>query len=236
MSRFYPHRPLIGVVSSREDIRMMLNQTYLDAVWTAGGLPVVMSYTTDPEKLEEYAATFDGFLFAGGVDIDPVKYGEEKAFDSVEIDHLRDAFEEGLFRVVYPTKKPILGICRGLQSVNVWLGGTLHQHMEGHRQEAHGEERTHPIYVREGSMLRGLCPAEVMVNSFHHQAVKTLAPALSVDAVSADGYVEAAHGEGHPFLLAVQFHPEYYCKREGDDHSLAIFSAFVDACRPVTTA
>ena len=236
MSRFYPHRPLIGVVSSREDIRMMLNQTYLDAVWTAGGLPVVMSYTTDAEKLAEYAAIFDGFLFAGGVDIDPVKYGEEKAFDSVEVDHLRDAFEEGLFRAVYPTKKPILGICRGLQSVNVWLGGTLHQHMEGHRQEAPGEERTHPVYVREGSMLRGLCPAEVMVNSFHHQAVKTLAPTLAVDAMSADGYIEAAHGEGHPFLLAVQFHPEYYCKKEGDDHSLAIFTAFVDACRPAAKA
>ena len=232
MPCFHTHRPLIGVVSSREGIRMMLNQTYMDAVWSAGGLPVVMSYTTDPEKLGEYAAIFDGFLFAGGVDIDPVRYGEEKAFDSVEIDDLRDAFEEALFKAVCPTGKPILGICRGIQSINVWLGGTLHQHMEGHRQEAPGEERTHPIYVEEGSMLHTFCgKREITVNSFHHQAIKTLAPSLTVDAMSADGFIEAAHGEGHPFLLAVQFHPEFYCKKEGDDHSEAIFTAFVDACR-----
>ena len=169
--------------------------------------------------------------------MDPVKYGEEKAFDSVEIDDLRDAFEEGLFKAVYPTGKPILGICRGLQSVNVWLGGTLHQHMEGHRQEAPGEERTHPIHVTEGSMFHRLCgKTEVMVNTFHHQAIKALAPGLVADAVSTDGFVEALHMEDHRFLLAVQFHPEFYCKKEDDDHSLAIFTAFVDACRPMVEA
>ena len=237
MSQSHTTRPMIGVVSSREGRRMMLNQPYLDAVWSAGGLPVVLSYTTDSEKLAEYASTFDGFLFSGGVDVDPVKYGEEKAFDSVEIDNLRDAFEEGLFKAVYPTGKPLLGICRGLQSVNVWLGGTLHQHMEGHRQEAPGEERTHPIHVIEGSMFHRLCgKTEVMVNTFHHQAIKALAPGLVADAISTDGYVEALHMEDHRFLLAVQFHPEFYCKQEGDDHSLAIFTAFVDACRPMVEA
>ena len=232
MTRTTANRPMIGIVSSREGIRMMLNRTYMDAVWAAGGLPVVLAYTTDSEKLAEYAEIFDGFLFSGGVDVDPVKYGEEKAFDSVEIDDLRDAFEEALFRVVYPTGKPILGICRGVQSVNVWLGGTLHQHMEGHRQDAPGEERTHPIRVIEGSMFHGLCgKREVMVNTFHHQAVKTPAPALTVDAVSPDGYAEVLHEEGHRFLLGVQFHPEFYCGSPDDDHSTAVFSAFIAACR-----
>ena len=225
-------RPLIGVVSSRDGGKMMMNKTYLDAVWYGGGLPVVLSYDTDPSKLAEYAALFDGFLFSGGVDVDPVKYGEEKQFDSVEIDSVRDEFEEALFKAVYPTGKPILGICRGIQSINVWLGGTLHQHIDGHRQDVPGVERTHPIQITEGSLFHTLCGKnEVMVNTFHHQVIKTLAPALTADAVSTDGYVEVAHEEGHRFLLAVQFHPEFYCGKDDDDHSAAVFTAFVNACR-----
>ena len=228
----YTKRPLIGIVSSRDGEKTMLSQRYMNAVWFAGGLPVIMAYTTDAEKLREYAEIFDGFLFSGGVDVDPVKYGEEKQFDSVEIDDVRDAFEEALFAAVYPTGKPILGICRGLQSINVWLGGTLHQHIENHRQTISGEERTHAIRIGEDSLFFKLCgKTSVMVNTFHHQAVKTTASALVVDAVSEDGFVEAAHQPDHRFLFAVQFHPECYFHREEDDHSKAIFSAFVAACK-----
>ena len=109
------YRPLVGIVPSRDGEKAMMAQRYMDAVWYAGGLPVVLGYTTDPNKLEEYATIFDGFLFSGGVDVDPAYYGEEKQFDSVEIDEQRDAFEKGLFKAVYPTKKPILGICLGMQ-------------------------------------------------------------------------------------------------------------------------
>ena len=226
------NRPLIGVVSSRDGGKMVMNQTYLNAVWYAGGVPVVLSYTTDTQKLAEYAAVFDGFLFSGGVDVDPVKYGEEKRFDSVEIDEIRDAFEEALFKAVYPTGKPILGICRGIQSINVWMGGTLYQHMDGHRQDVPPEERTHPISVTEGSLFHKLCgKTEVYVNTFHHQAVKTPAPALTVDAVSPEGCIEVVHEEGHRFLLGIQSHPEFYCGREDDDHSLKLFEAFIEACR-----
>ena len=128
--------------------------------------------------------------------------------------------------------KPILGICRGIQSINVWMGGTLHQHLDGHRQEVPPEERTHPIAIREGSMLHRICgKTEVMVNTFHHQADNTPAPALTVEAVSPEGYIEAAHEDGHRFLFATQFHPEFYCGKADDDHSTAIFTAFVNACR-----
>lgn len=232
MSHLNTNRPLIGIAPSHDGGKMMMNLTYMNAVWFAGGVPVVLAYTTDADKLAEYASMFDGFLFSGGVDVNPVKYGEEKMFDSVEIDESRDDFEEGLFKAVYPTGKPILGICRGIQSVNVWMGGTLHQHLDGHRQDVPPEERTHPITVTEGSMLHKLCgKTEVMVNTFHHQAVKTPAPGLTVDAVSPEGYVEALHEEGHRFLLGVQFHPEFYFSKEDDDHSAAIFKAFVAACR-----
>ncbi len=225
-------RPLIGLVSSRDGEKKVMHQRYMDAVWFAGGLPVVLSYTTDSDKLAEYAEIFDGFLFSGGVDVDPVKYGEEKLFDSVEIDADRDAFEEALFKAVYPTGKPILGICRGIQSINVWMGGTLHQHLDGHRQSVSAEERTHEIAIHEGSMFHGICgKTSVTVNTFHHQAVKRPAPALTVDAMSPDGYIEAVHEEGHRFLFATQFHPEFYWQREDDDHSAAIFKAFVAACK-----
>ena len=228
-------RPLIGIAPSRDGEKVMLAQRYMNAVWRAGGFPVILGYTTEPEKLSEYAETLDGFLFSGGVDVDPRQYGEEKMFDSVEIDEQRDAFEIALFAAVYPTGKPILGICRGIQSINVCLGGTLHQHMEGHRQSVSAEERTHIVHIEEGSMLHRLCrKREVRVNTFHHQAVKDVAPGLTVDAVSEDGFVEAVHMEDHPFLFAVQFHPECYNHVEDDDHSREIFSAFVKACKSVS--
>ena len=225
-------RPLVGIVPSRDGERASIPQRYMDAVWYAGGLPVVLAYTTDAAKLAEYATIFDGFLFSGGVDVNPVLYGEEKQFDNVEIDEQRDAFEKGLFNAVYPTGKPILGICRGIQSVNVWMGGTLYQHIDGHRQTQPADERTHEIQIWEGSMLHALCgKTSVMVNTFHHEAIKTLAPALTVDATGPDGIIEAVHEEGHRFLFAIQSHPEFYYSREDDDHSLAIFTAFIRACK-----
>ena len=232
MTTITNNRPMIGVVPSRSDAAAYMKFEYLDAIWHAGGLPVTLSYTTDPKKLEEYADIFDGFLFSGGVDVDPVKYGEEKKFDSVSIDSERDAFEEALFAAIYPTGKPILGICRGIQSINVWLGGTLHQHIDGHSQTEPKQVRTHSLDIVEGSMFHGICgKTSVMVNSFHHQVVKDLAPALVADAVNPDGYIEAVHQPDHRFLFAVQFHPENYCGMEDDDHSLAIFQAFINACR-----
>ena len=232
MKQISTARPVVGIVPSRDGERASIPQRYMDAVWYAGGLPVVLSYTTNPEKLSEYAEIFDGFLFSGGVDVDPVHYGEEKQFDSVEIDEHRDAFEKALFHAIYPTGKPILGICRGIQSINVWLGGTLYQHLDGHRQTEPADVRTHEILIREGSLLHKLCgKPSVMVNTFHHEAIKTAAPDLSVDAVSPDGFIEAVHEEGHRFLFAIQSHPEFYYSKEDDDHSLAIFTAFVNACK-----
>ncbi len=224
-------RPLIGIAPSHNGDRPTVSQRYLDSIWRAGGLGVILPYTTDKERLAEYSELFDGFLFSGGVDVDPRLYGEEKQFDSVEIDADRDAFEQALFAAVYSLKRPILGICRGIQSINVWLGGTLYQHIDGHRQSEGGEARTHAIAVEQGSMLHRLCgKTELMVNSFHHQVVKDLAPEMMADAWNADGYIEAAHAPDYPFLFCVQFHPEIYNGLSDDDHSKYIFEAFIHAC------
>lgn len=225
-------RPLIGITSSKTaDGKLAMSQNYLNSVWEAGAVSVLLAYTEDEEKLAEYAQVFDGFLFAGGDDMDPARYGEEVKFDNVEIDADRDRFELGLYKHVKATGKPILGICRGIQVLNVAEGGTLYQHIDGHRQTpTPGTVTEQPVHVKEGSMLHGLVGKEtIFVNSFHHQNIKDLAPTLEIDGVSEDGYIEAVHMENHPFFLAVQWHPEIF--REHDEGMRNVFSAFVNAAK-----
>ena len=225
------NKPLIGITCSKTaEGRIAMSQNYLNSVWEAGAVPVFLAYTEDEDKLAEYAQVFDGFLFGGGDDMDPARYGEEKMFDSVEIDADRDAFELSLYRHVKPTNKPILGICRGIQLLNVAEGGSLYQHIDGHRQDAPSTTTAQKTIVFEGSMLHGLTQkSEILVNSFHHQNIKALAPTLTADAESEDGYIEAVHMEGHPFYLGVQWHPEIF--RQQDPAMQRVFAAFVNACR-----
>lgn len=224
-------RPIIGIASSKNGQgKIEMSQDYFNAVWEAGGIGVFLAYTTDENKLADYADAFDGFLFAGGVDIDPARYGEQIAFDSVEIDADRDAFELALYRHVKQSGKPVLGICRGLQLLNVAEGGTLYQHIEGHRQQAPGIQRAQKTLIYKDSWLHQLIgECEILTNTFHHQNVKDLAPTLVADGESADGYIEAAHMPHRDFFLGVQWHPEIY--RTEDVSMQRVFSAFVDACR-----
>ncbi len=224
-------RPLIGITCSKTaEGKIAMSQNYLNSIWEAGAVGVFLAYTQDECKLAEYAQVFDGFLFAGGDDMDPVRYGEVKMFDSVEIDADRDAFELGLYEQVKQTGKPILGICRGIQLLNVAEGGTLYQHIEGHRQNKPGTETEQKMLVQEGSMLHALIDKhEIFVNSFHHQNIKDIAPSLCVDAISDDGYIEAAHMPGHKFFFAVQWHPEIYRQSSADMQK--VFAAFINACK-----
>ena len=226
------NRPLIGITCSKNaEGKIAMSQHYLNSVWEAGAVPVFLAYTTDPAKLAEYAEVFDGFLFGGGDDIDPARYGETIQFDNVEVDADRDAFELGLYEHVKRSGKPVLGICRGLQVLNVAEGGTLYQHIDGHRQTpTPGTVTEQPVNVKKGSMLHGFVEKErIFVNSFHHQNIKDLAPTLEIDGVSEDGYIEAVHMPNHPFFLAVQWHPEIF--REHDEGMRRVFRAFVDAAR-----
>jgi len=224
-------RPLIGIATTIEDARWLtINNAYLDAVYCAGGLGVILTYTTLQENFEEYAEMFDGFLFTGGVDIDPKYYGEEKHPKVVEICPERDEFEEALFKTVFPTGKPILGICRGEQVINVFLGGSLEQHIDNHSQSESREVRTHEVDLVEGGYLADLLGASVIrTNSFHHQCVKKLADGLVCDGYNKEGYIEAYHHSEHPFCVCVQWHPESYHRL--DKTSSDIFSAFVSACK-----
>lgn len=226
------NRPVIGVLGSHDKGELRTPVRYLNALWQGGALGVTLVYTTDEDRIAAYVDSCDGFLYSGGVDVDPARYGETKQFESVEIDEARDNFEFAMFPAVYRSGKPILGICRGIQVLNVALGGNLYQHIDGHQQSQPGTERHQLLCVTEGTPLYDICKKkEIFVNSFHHQNVKDPAPGLTVDGVSDDGYIEAFHDPRHPFLLAVQFHPEIYSSCPDDDHAARIFRAFVDACR-----
>ena len=206
----------------------VVKHAYLNAIWDVGAIPTILQPRTDDFFMARVAEEFDGFVFCGGDDIDPKYYGEN-INGSKNICSIRDGFESDLFKVVYSTGKPILGICRGLQVINVFCGGSLHQHIDGHVQRAERKVRTHGVKLRRGGLLERIeARGCIEVNSFHHQAVKNIADNLVVDAVSDDGYIEAVYDPNHIFLLGVQWHPECYyseCKT-----GLRVFEAFAKAC------
>lgn len=203
-------RPNIAITPSYSKGYIKMRPTYLNAVWAAGGRPSYVAYTTDPQRLDEYVRDFDAFIFAGGVDVDPKHYGEEVKFDSVEILPERDEFELALFERALKSGKPILGICRGVQLINVAMGGSLHQHIDGHSQEKSGRIATHKVKICGNSLLSKFADGaeSIGVNSFHHQAIKDIAPGLEVIAMSETGIIEGAWCPEHKFLFGVQWHPE----------------------------
>lgn len=224
------YRPQIAILPSIDGDRLTIKGRYLAAIWEAGGVGVVLEPTTDAEKIQEYASMFDGFLISGGVDIDPKFYGEEKKFDNVEIDSARDAFESLAIPAFFATGKPMLGICRGLQAMNVFLGGTLYQHIDGHKQTESGDTVTHAVDLASDGLLYDIVRCEsIAVNTFHHQAIKDLSTKLCIDACSHDGYIEAVHAKDRKFCLGVQWHPEIY--RQKDENMQKLFLSFVNACK-----
>jgi putative glutamine amidotransferase len=190
-------------------------------------LPPVLGDAHAAEVLE----VLDGLVLSGGEDVDPVHYGQEPHPTVKDnIDPLRDAQELALFRLAQARGVPVLAICRGIQLVNVALGGTLWQDLptdspEGlpHQQTDGRTARTHPVEISPGSRLaRALGASRVEVNSFHHQSIRDLAPGLVVSARAPDGEIEGVESaEGAPWLLAVQWHPEeFHGQNAAPDHGL----------------
>jgi putative glutamine amidotransferase len=241
-------RPLIGVTTS--EVRyaesahplpqsdpprreMALGLTYLRAIETAGGLPVVMP-PLELEAIQPLLDRLSGICLSGGPDLDPETYQErphpelgptEPDLDRFELELARQADDRGL---------PILAICRGMQALDVSRGGSLHQHLPDrpgvsidHRQRIAGDKCVHKVAVASGSRLARLMgKREVLVNSFHHQGVHRLGRGLRAVAWSPDGVIEALEAPGRDFLIAVQWHAEsLVAKRE---HA-ALFRGLVDA-------
>ena len=209
-----------------------MRRNYFDAVLGAGGIPVFMPHNGGKEDAAKFLEFCDGVLFAGGDDVDPKHYGEEIAFDNVQTTPLRDDFELALAELLKNDSRPILGICRGQQLLNVAFGGSLYQHIDGHRQEEKGAVNLRSAKILEGSFLHEIVGEnEVKTNSFHHQAVKAVAPGFVASAVADDGTVEAIEPavKSDRFFLAVQWHPEYLVKT--DAPAKKIFEAFIEAAK-----
>lgn len=212
------------------------NRSYIEWVERAGGAPVLLP-NVGPELVDALLEPVHGLLLTGGEDLAPLLYGADPHPRVGRYDVPRDRFELPLARRALALGLPIFGICRGLQTLNVALGGTLVQDLGscesatvGHRMGAVGGHATHHrVTVSPGSRLAAILGEESLaVNSYHHQAVETLGQGLAIVARAADGTVEALAGEGDAFLLAVQWHPEVM--EAAHAPSAKLFGAFLEAC------
>lgn len=225
-------RPIIGITSSMSDNHIKMKRTYFDAIVDAGGIPMFMPHNGGAEDAAKFASLCDGFLFAGGDDVDPKHYGEKIEFDNVVTTPLRDDFELALVEIIKNDRRPILGICRGEQLLNVAFGGSLYQHIDSHRQKEPGTQNLRAAKVKEGSFLHSLsAETDIKINSFHHQAVKDVAPGFIASALADDGIVEAIEPEitTDRFFLAVQWHPEIFYAT--DKAAANIFKSFIEAAK-----
>ena len=241
--------PVIGLTAYEEQVRwgvwdvpgVLLPATYVRAVAAAGGVPVLLppsAGTAGPEAAgpsvaAALVARLDGLVLSGGPDVDPRRYGATPQPETGPPRAARDAFELDLLAAATAAGVPVLGVCRGLQLLNVARGGTLHQHLpdvvgSGGHAPAPGVYGRHPVAVTDGSRTaHALGWTQGEVASYHHQAVATIGAGLAVTATAPDGTVEALEDPSLPFCLGVQWHPEV--GHPGADDDLALFRALVDA-------
>lgn len=199
--------------------RAYVNNDYVESVVRAGGIPYIIPLVEDEDVIKEQAKFIDGLIMSGGQDVNPMLFNEEPCKELGDILPKRDTFDMVLIREVANLKKPILGICRGEQILNVTFGGTLYQDIkfsEGsyikHNQKKLPNFATHSVGIVEGSKLYDILGREAITNSFHHLAVKSIAPGFKVVAYAKDGVVEAIEKDGEEFILGVQWHPEMLSK------------------------
>ena len=232
----------IGVTTSpavHDDIAVEgVNRSYVDAVVRAGAIPVVLP-VLDARDVDDLLRSVDGILLSGGVDIDPSWYGAERQPEVEVVDLARDEFELALVRAAADLGIPVLGVCRGMQLLNVAFGGTLIQHLpgadsgDGHRQRTRFAEAIHEVEVLAGSRLAEvLGTTRIGVNTMHHQAVDRIGSGLAPVAWSLDdGIIEAIEGVGTSRILGVQWHPELLGHLPG---SPELFAWLVSACTTET--
>ncbi len=239
-------KPLIGITpdfnaGDREDMgghepTYFLRARYVRAIEELGGIPLVLPLIADSRARRRLLNDLDGLLLTGsGPDLDPRLYGERQRYKFQVVSRRRADFELEIVRLATKSGLPTLGICGGMQSINVACGGSLFQDIPSqvrdplqHRQPAPATALSHSVTVAPGTLLRRIVhQARLRVNSSHHQSVKEVAPSLIASAVALDGIIEAIESPVHRFFLGIQWHPEFLFDR----HELhrRLFQAFLKA-------
>lgn len=228
-------KPRIAIPQMGHDLfRRYMKSKYAASLRRAGAIPCWIELTEEKQALEQLFSC-DGLLLPGGADVDPALYGQEKTELCGAQNALRDTMEFTMLEAWLPTGKPVLCICRGVQMLNVFRGGTLHQDIKSIQGCSHSDFRrknkgNHMVSVVPDTRLHSILRASaVKVNSLHHQAVDRVGEGLKVSAVSEDGVIEALELETHPYCVGVQWHPEHMAA--GIECQQRLFDAFVDACK-----
>jgi putative glutamine amidotransferase len=243
------YRPLIAVTTtmwpagSHNLPRVQLNAGYISAVEGPGGTALPLTPAHGADSIRRILDVCHGLLLTGGEDVDPLRYGQTRLPQVEEINPARDEMEIAAVHEAVRRGMPILAICRGIQVLNVALGGTLYQDIPSqlggdvlHEQKAGINERWHGGRVQPGSGFERIFgSAELHINSFHHQAVRDVAPSLVATVWAEDGIVEGVEGREHPWMYGVQWHPErgeaHGPTGDERDPDRRLFWAFVQACR-----
>lgn len=229
------YSPIIGIstsLSSNGSSSVM--NTYVQAVLKAGGTPVIIPVITQTKALSDIVNQLDGLIITGGADLNPLWYKEEPRKELGSLVPERDIYDLKLAKIALDKQIPTVGICRGLQLLNVAHGGSLYQDIPSqrpnhikHNQDVEGSYGTHRAFIEKGSLLSTILEKDtVLVNSFHHQAIKDLAPIFKVVATAPDGIIEAVEAYPNYPIIAFQWHPEILTKA-GDPTMLKIFKFFI---------
>ncbi len=223
-------RPVIAMPQTgRDEFREYMKSKYTESLARAGA-DWVWIELDDVGTCIEKMLTCDGLLLPGGGDIEPTLYGQERHPKCEEPHPIRDEFEWKMLEAFLPTGKPILCICRGIQMLNVVLGGTLHQHIENHSCFDDRAEGSHNISIVPGTRLAQMLPQEtIWANSMHHQCADRIGENLMLAATAEDGTIEALEHKDHPFCIGVQWHPEHMSETREDQQK--IFDVFVQQCK-----